>query len=477
MRILFLSSEVDPFSKTGGLADVAAALPAALARRGHEVVVVSPLYAAIDRTHHHLTPLGERVTVEIGGGTFEGDIHEAEKKTGLRRLFIANGPLYDRPEMYGFYDDNWLRFAFLGRAARAACAAIDFHPQVLHGNDWQCGPAIFEARLRREPRTVFTVHNLAYQGNFPMEVAATLGWPAVALRPEGVEFYGQLSLIKAGLVGADRLTTVSPTYAKEIQTDELGAGLQGVISSRRAALTGILNGIDDAIWDPERDVHLPARYGPDDLRGKVRCKAELQAELRLTIEARRPLLTVVSRLSGQKGFDLLLPLLDQALLGRVQIAILGRGEAHIESALREASARFPQALAVRTDFDDGLAHRLEAGGDFFLMPSRYEPCGLNQMYSMRYGTPPVVRATGGLVDTVIDADHPEGTGFVFSEPSPQAFRGALDRAFAAFARPGEVTRLQRNGMRQDFSWDRSAAHYESVYQMAFTSEGFAPRSP
>ena len=466
MKVLYLASEVAPFSKTGGLADVAAALPAALARRGHEVVLVSPLYASIDRQRHGLTRLGESIEVSMGGERLRGELHRAPGEHGLRHLFVANAALFDRPEIYGSYADNWQRFAFLGRAANAAAEAIRFKPQILHGNDWQCGAAIFEAG---EMRTVFTLHNLAYQGNFPLEVAAELDWPPELLNPEALEFYGQLSFLKAGLVSADQLTTVSPTYAREITTPELGVGLEGVIAQRRATLTGILNGIDAHAWDPRRDVQLAVRYGPADLAGKARCKAELQRELGLPEEPDRPLLVMVSRLSEQKGFGLLLPLLEAPLLARAQVAILGSGDADIDGPLRAATARYPRELAVRSGFDEGLAHRLEAGGDFFLMPSRYEPCGLNQMYSMRYGTPPVVRATGGLADTVVDAARPDGTGFVFTDFTSAALRQTIDRALTAYRQPGEVARLQHNGMRLDFSWERSAAAYEHVYERAFTT--------
>jgi len=462
MRILFLSSEVAPFSKTGGLADVAAALPAALARRGHEVVLISPLYGAIDRARHGLTPLGKPVDVTIGEDVLRGELHEAPPEGGLRRLFVASEILYDRPQIYGHADD-WLRFAFLGRAAFVAAEAVGLHPQIVHGNDWPTGPAIYEASVQATWGTVFTIHNLAYQGNFPAEVIAPLGWPDALLHPDSLEFFGQLSFIKAGLVFADALTTVSPTYAREIATPELGAGLEGVIARRGAALTGILNGIDDRVWDPRHDGHLPARYGPGSLAGKARCKAELLRELGLPAGRERPLLVVVSRLSEQKGFGLLLPLLDAPLLEEAQVAILGNGDGDIEAALQQARGRWPRSLALRNGFDEGLAHRMEAGGDFFLMPSRYEPCGLNQMYSMRYGTPPVARATGGLVDTVVDAARPDGTGFVFADFTSEALRSGIARALRAYRDPDELARLRQNGMGRDFSWDRSAAEYEGVY--------------
>jgi starch synthase len=464
MQILFLCSEVAPFSKTGGLADVAAALPAALARRGHQVALISPLYGTIDRARHHLSPLGMAVEVTLGEATLRGDLYEAPPEGELRRLFVANASLFDRPEIYGNYADNWLRFAFYGRAALAAAQVIGLRPQVVHGNDWQTGPAIWETHAQGLSGTVFTIHNLAYQGNFPAEVAGALGWPPSLMRPEALEFYRQISFVKAGLVFADAISTVSPTYAREITTPELGAGLDGLLATRREVITGILNGIDDHVWDPRHDVNLPARYGPEALAGKARCKVELQRELGLPLEAARPLLVMVSRLSEQKGFGLLLPLLAPPLTARAQLAILGRGDAAIESGLKEAAARHPHALAVRNGFDDVLAHRLEAGGDFFLMPSLYEPCGLNQMYSMRYGTPPIARATGGLIDTVIDAARPDGTGFVFADAASRSLRDAIDRALQAYRDPRTMERLQQNGMRRDFSWDRSAVAYEQVYQ-------------
>ncbi len=470
MQILFLSSEVAPFSKTGGLADVAAALPAALARRGHQVVLVSPLYQRIDRKLHHLTSLGKAVEVTLGDRTLQGDLYEAPRDAGLRRVFIANAALFDRSEIYGDYADNWLRFAFYGRAALAAAKAIGFRAEVIHGNDWQTGSAIWEANTARMARTVFTIHNLAYQGNFAKDVIPALGWPPSLVQPEALEFYGQVSFIKAGLVFADAITTVSPTYAREITTPALGAGLDGLLATRRGAITGILNGIDDGVWDPRHDTHLPVRYGPENLTGKARCKAELQRELGLPAAPGRPLIVMVSRLSEQKGFGILLPLLESALLVQADVAVLGNGDGGIETALQKAAARAPTAMALRNGFDDGLAHRLEAGGDFFLMPSLYEPCGLNQMYSMRYGTPPIVRATGGLIDTVTDAALPDGTGFVFADATSQALHAAIDRALAAFRIPATMARLQQNGMQRDFSWDRSALAYEDVYRRVVSAK-------
>jgi starch synthase len=469
MQVLFLCSEVAPFSKTGGLADVAAALPAALARRGHAVVSISPLYGTIDRARHRIAPLGRAVEVTLGAETARGEIYEAPPDEGVRRLFVANAPLFDRPEIYGAYEDNWLRFAFYGRAALAACGAVGFRPEVVHGNDWQTGPAIWEASAGRLAATVFTIHNLAYQGNFPLAVGGALGWPASLLQPEALEFYGQVSFLKAGLRFADALTTVSPTYAREITTPALGAGMDGLLAARRDVLTGILNGIDGRVWDPRGDPHLPAHYGPESLDGKARCKSELQRELGLPPQPDRPLFVMVSRLSEQKGFGILLPLLTDPLLAQAQVAVLGDGDSHIQTALAAAAARKPDALALRNGFHDGLAHRLEAGGDFFLMPSLYEPCGLNQMYSMRYGTPPVARTTGGLADTVFDAAGPDGTGFLFSEAEPRALSAALIRALAAYADPSALVRLRQNGMRRDFSWDRSAALYEEVYRRALSA--------
>ncbi len=459
MNILFLSPEVSPWSKTGGLADVAAALPRALAAQGHSVVIVTPLYRHIDRAA--LKALGKPVTFKLGSEALTFELFESPSMSrGLRVIFVGHA-LFDRSELYGDYPDNFFRFAAYCEAALGVPQALGFTPQIVHGNDWTCGPAMWRAHERGLGRQVFTVHNLAYQGLFNASALHALGWPGELFHPEGLEFYGQLSFMKAGLVYADALTTVSPTYAREIRTPELGCGLDGLLEKRRDVLTGILNGIDDSVWNPRTDPHLPHRYGQGHMSGKAACKLALQRELGLPIAPRVPLFTMVSRFTEQKGFDLLLDVLDDQLFARAQVAILGNGDQFIEERLLAIDR--PRAFAVRAAFDDVLAHRLGAAGDFFLVPSRYEPCGLSQMYAMRYGTLPVVRATGGLADTVEDLKSPDGTGIVFEPYTADALRAAMDRAIAAHERE-ELGSAQARGMAKDFSWSTPATKYAALYE-------------
>jgi starch synthase len=386
------------------------------------------------------------------------------------RLFGSRRGLYG--EGGRDYGDNAERFAFLTRAALAIPGATRLRPRIVHLNDWQTGlgPYLLAHEHADDPalagaRTVFTIHNLAYQGVFPKEVIPHLGLPWSAFRPDALEFYDRLSFMKAALVGADALTTVSPTYAREILEPEGGAGLDPVLRHRRDRLTGILNGIDAGEWDPATDPHLPARYSARSLAGKARCKAALQRELGLAERPDVPLLTMVSRLAEQKGVDLVAAALPELLARDVQLAILGSGDPAYEQALAAAARERPGRMAVRIGFDEALAHRLEAGGDAFLMPSRFEPCGLNQMYSLRYGTVPVVRAVGGLDDTVEDYDGwNRGTGFKFRDYAPAALLLAVRRALDAHRDKKAWRGLVTRGMAQDFSWDRSAERYEALYE-------------
>jgi starch synthase len=472
MEILFVASEVAPWSKTGGLGDVVGALPRALAARGHAVSVVSPRYYSIDVREPGFEPLHRAVSVRgepttlwrhRTGGV---DFYFVEND----RYFASRRGLYG--DAHGDYGDNAERFAYLSRAALATPAALGLHPRIVHLNDWQTGlvPWLLRHEHREDPalarsRTVFTIHNLAYQGIFSKHVVPVLGLPWSVFRYEAMEFYDHLSFMKAGLTFADALTTVSPTYAREILTPQGGAQLDSVLRHRADDLVGILNGIDVEEWDPARDPHLPARYSAADLTGKAMDKAELQWELRLPVLPEVPLVGMVGRLAEQKGIDLVTAVLGRLVTLEVQLAILGSGERRMESTLVRASREHPDKVAARIGFDEGLAHRIEAGADLFLMPSRFEPCGLNQMYSLRYGTVPVVRAVGGLEDTVEDHDGKDrGTGFKFREYHPRALWAALSRALEA-RRDGEAWRgLMLRGMAQDFSWNRSAAGYEAVYR-------------
>jgi starch synthase len=446
-------------------------LPLALAARGHRLTVVSPLSGNLDPARFPIRTTGRTVRIQLGRSSLALELFEAVRED-VRWIFLSNPALFGRPGLYGEggidYLDNALRFAALSAGALAAARALGRWPDVVHANDWQTGPAILQVSQLSppRPRTVFTVHNLSFQGLFPPGVVEQLGWPSSLMALGALEFYGQLSFIKAGLIHSDALTTVSPTYADEICTPELGCGLDGLLRSRRARLHGILNGIDGHEWNPAGDPALPAPYAADRLQGKALCKAALQREVGLPVDANRPLFTSIGRLTQQKGTDLLIGALDRSLLDRAQVAVLGSGDPALEQALRERAKLFPASVAVCTGFDEGLAHRFEAAGDFFLMPSRFEPCGLSQMYSLRYGTPPIVRATGGLADTVTDAsaDLSSGTGFVFRPAEVGALRGAIERAIAAFGEPRALTELRRRAMAIDNSWATSSAEFERLYQ-------------
>lgn len=480
MRILHVASEVAPYSKTGGLADVLGALPRALADLGHEVAVVTPRYRSVEPERFGLmrrlrglaAPLG-RDTVSVG--VYEGQLPSTPR---VRVYLIDHPPSFDRDGLYGDargdYADNPRRFALLGAAALALSAEFGAWPEVLHAHDWQGGPAILYAQRRwgalPRPKTVFTIHNLAFQGNFAPSVIDELGLPWESYTPDGYEFYGQASFLKAGLALADRLTTVSPTYAKEIQTPEQGFGLDGMLRARAGRLTGILNGVDYEAWSPATDRHLAAPYSAESLGGKRVCKAALQRELGLPVRADVPLCGSVSRLTDQKGFDLVIAALPELLAtSALQYVVLGSGDPRLEAQLRELATTYPKQLAVKIGYDEALAHRIEAGCDLYVMPSRFEPCGLNQLYSLRYGTPPIVRATGGLEDSIVDFDarSASGTGFKLEAYAPEALAATWRRALAAFAAPESFAALVRRGMTQDFSWTRSAQAYARLYRGLF----------
>ncbi len=471
MQILFLASEVAPWSKTGGLADVAGALPRALAARGHAVSIVAPRYGSVDPRRHGLTRVdnavrvrGEAAAIWVGKGPPTVYLVEHEHHFGSRQGLYGDG-VRD-------YPDNAERFAWFTRAALALPAATGLRPRIVHANDWQTGLAPFLLRHEHanDPalagtRTVFTIHNLAYQGVFPKQVVPHLGLPWDVFRYEAMEFHDRLNFMKAALSFADVLTTVSPTYAKEILTHDGGAGLDAVLRHRRADLHGILNGIDVAEWDPARDRHLPAHYSAEDLSGKAACKAALQSELGLPERPDVPLVGMVSRLADQKGVDLVAAALPDLLARDVQIALLGSGDRRYEEAFARAASDRPERMAAQVGFSEPLAHRIEAGSDAFLMPSRFEPCGLNQMYSLRYGTVPVVRAVGGLEDTVEDYDGwNRGTGFKFVPYTPHALLLAARRALDTWRDRRAWRGVVLRGMAQDFSWDRSAAGYEALYR-------------
>ncbi len=461
-----ITSEAAPFAKTGGLADVLGALPPALAKLGDEVAVVMPRYGSVRIDGS--TRLVDGMQLSVGPNAFTVAIDQVVRE-GVRYLFVDCPPLYARAGIYSedgvAYIDNHIRFALLNQAALEIGRSI-FRPNIFHAHDWPGG--LLAPYLRENygsdpdfagAKTVITIHNLGYQGNFPALVLSDLGLSRTLFHPNGLEFWGELSFLKAGIVWSDAITTVSPTYAREIQTPEYGHGLDGVLRDRAAKISGILNGVDYAEWSPDTDPYSNFPYSARDLAGKRLAKRALLEEVGLPLNEARPLIGIVSRFAGQKGFDLLEEILPE--LGAMDFAmvVLGSGEAPIEDMFRTMAETYPEKFAVQVGYDEGLAHRIEAGADMFLMPSRYEPCGLSQLYSLRYGTVPIVRATGGLEDTV---DEP--TGFKFTEYTPEALLEAIRQALEAWSdRAGWLERMRR-GMAKDFSWDAAAVQYQSLYR-------------
>ena len=478
-KILFVTSEAQPLMKTGGLGDVCGGLPQALHTLGADVRLLMPGYHdALRRAGRlkivaqlDLPPLAQPVTL------LEGKL----PGTRVTVWLIDFAPAYDRPgnpylNVHGHpWHDNAARFALLARVAAAIArdtAGLAWRPDVVHAHDWQAGlvPALLAEDTTR-PATVFTIHNLAYQGLFPYETFLSLHLPKSLWSLHALEFHGQMSFIKGGIAFADRITTVSPTYAREIQTPEHGYGLDGLLRHRTARLSGILNGIDARAWNPARDPHLASRYSPRRLMHKLPNKTALQREFNLRVDADVALIGMVSRLVDQKGVDLFLDALPSLMALPLQIVVLGSGEAQYEQALRAQAARYPDRLAVLAGYNEAIAHRIQAGIDFFLMPSRFEPCGLSQLYSLRYGTVPIVRRVGGLADTVVDASTTNiatntATGIVFEEASAEALTGAVQRALALHAVRRTWENIQLTGMRQDFSWQHSAAEYLRLYETA-----------
>ena len=470
-RIMMVSSEASPWAKSGGLADVVGALPKALARLGHAVAVVIPRYM-----HAYSAPAERvigRLPIYLGHAVYDVSVW-GMSSGGVTTYFVEHAGLFGRDglygDSYGDFRDNHIRFAVLSKAAIEISRQL-FQADIFHCHDWQAGlvPLYLKLDQSMDPhflnaRTVMTIHNLGYQGLFAREKMHEISLPDWLFRADLVEFWGGISLLKAGLVYADELTTVSKKYAQEIQTREHGFGMEGLLWARRASLTGIVNGVDYTVWDPETDPLIPAHFNADDLAGKRACKLALLQEMGLPAKAvDRPLIGIVSRFATQKGFDILSDVAWQLFQGDVYMAVLGNGEKRYEEMFGWLTRHFPDKVALRIGYNDGLAHRIEAGADLFLMPSRYEPCGLNQIYSLRYGTVPVVRATGGLDDTILDQNRPDSTGFKFNDYTGRALLGTTRAALQAWEDGEGWTAMMRRGMRQDFSWEASAAEYSRLY--------------
>ncbi|MBI4000203.1 MAG: glycogen synthase GlgA [Nitrospira defluvii] len=489
LKICMVSSEVVPYAKTGGLADVVGALAIEFAQLGHEVCVILPCYRQVESRGYQMTNYA-LLSVPTGYGLIETQIQEIagppSRVTGpgrLRVFVVRHDQYFARPGLYqeaGLdYPDNFDRFVFFCRAVMELLVHFgekdQWQADLLHLHDWQSAlcalylRTIYQAKASfSKTRSVLTIHNLGYQGLFPAEHFALTGLSPQLFTPAALEFYGAVNLLKGGIVFADLLTTVSPTYSHEIQTAEYGCGLDGVIRARKHVLHGIVNGIDAEIWDPAKDVHLAAPYSLSDMSGKARCKKALQQELGLH-QQNVPLLGVIARLTSQKGIDLVIEIIPELMELNVQLAILGTGDVHYEQQVRELAAGYPGRVALRNVFDEGLAHRIEAGADMFIMPSRYEPCGLSQLYSLRYGTVPVVRKTGGLADTVVNytprnLKGSRATGFSFADTSATSLLTCLLLALSVYRKKTDWQRIVKAGMEQDLSWARSAAIYIQLFQ-------------
>jgi len=481
MNILVVASEAVPFVKTGGLGDVVGALPKALARQGHRLKVCLPRYRTLNLGSHQINRLDLRAEIQIGEKSHKLAVEcVKERRLPLEYYFLANNHFFGRTDLYRDpdqgedYPDNDERFVFLCRGVLAITDMFDWKPDVIHVHDWQASliPAYLRLGLTQGGRalrtkTVLTIHNLAYQGTFDEKKFDGIGLPQEHFFPTSpFEFYGQVNFLKAGIVYADKITTVSERYAQEIQTPELGCGLEGVLKERRDDLRGILNGVDYSVWSPSRDKKIPHNYHPANLSGKRMNKVELMNRFSLPVRDSAPLIGVISRLADQKGFDLFAKVADEVLGMNVQMIVLGTGDAKYHELFAGLERRYPDKIRACLTFDDDLAHWIEAAADMFLMPSQFEPCGLNQMYSLKYGTIPIVREVGGLADTVenFDAQTGRGTGFVFSEYTSSALMDAIRKGVETYRKKRVWSSIMKAGMKLDYSWDRSARKYSELFQ-------------
>jgi len=482
LNLIMAASEAAPYAKTGGLADVVGALSKALAARGASVSVFLPLHAQIDQSRFPLKSTGRIVTVPVFDRLEGGEIFSHEL-AGVQYYFIKQDLYFQRPGLYGTnegdYSDNAARFVFFSRAVLESIKTLGLRPHLLHTHDWHTGliPVFLRTAYAGDPSfqetaTLFTIHNLGYQGIFWHYDWPLLNLPWDYFNHEALEFYGKINFMKGGLVFADILSTVSPTYAKEIQTSEYGYGLEGVLRKRSKDLFGILNGIDTEEWDPSRDTCIASTYDAKSLQGKEKCKAALQTEVGLPVEKEVPLLAMISRLSEQKGIDLIVSVFDKVMAAGGQFVILGSGDKEYEMRLEALAKKYPRQAVVKIAYDHVLAHRIEAGADLFLMPSKYEPCGLSQMMSLRYGTVPVVRATGGLDDTItpFNPDSLKGNGFKFRAYTTTAFFRQIQSALSLFREKKKWRALMRNGMEGNYSWDASAEKYLKLYRRIYNKK-------
>jgi len=491
MRILFVSAEAVPYAKTGGLADVAGAVPKSLRAMGHDVALIMPYYRqARLKAADAAADTGITLSVKLNASTVAGTLRRTTLPDSDVPVYFVDSPaLFDREQLYGTaegdYPDNAERFIFFCRAVLDAAKTLQWRPDVLHCNDWQTSliPVYLRTLYHRDPfyhdsRTLLTIHNLAYQGTFPRKAFGLTGLEWSHFNWQELEFFGKLNLLKGGLVFGDLLNTVSRRYAKEIQTEAFGCGMQGILAGRADDLFGIINGIDYTAWNPATDTLIPATYTPDDLAGKTTCKHELQKRCGLPVSD-APLLGLISRLAEQKGLDLIVEIFDQLMQFDLQFVLLGTGTKAYHRRLEALASKYPTKFSANITFSNELAHQIEAGSDMYLMPSRYEPCGLNQLISLKYGAVPIVRRTGGLADTITNCTPTSlaketANGFSFESYKSRALLAATRRALKLYDDTRAWRRLVRTGMRQDWSWDNSAREYVDLYQRTRAKDGAAP---
>ncbi len=476
MKILLVSSEVEPFAKTGGLADIAGSLPLALKSLGCDTKIFTPYYRETKKGGFNIKLIKKDIETELGNASFDFSLYHC-KKDRVDFYFIEREEFFNRDFLYGTpsgnYPDNAVRFAFFANAVLRSAQTLNFKPDIIHCNDWQTAliPFYIKYKLKdldffKDTKTLFTVHNLAYQGLFAKEAMPQVGVSYEFFTMDTLEFYGNFSFIKSGLLYSDAISTVSKGYAKEMLTKEHGCGLEGLLKLRKGDIYGIINGVDYSQWNPETDKFIKTHYDKKFLQNKAGCKQDLLEQTKLDVPLNAPLLGVIGRLAHQKGIDIIADSMKDIIELGCNLIILGAGDEKYQKLLTALAEKYPKNLSVRIAFDNPLAHKIEAGCDMFLMPSRYEPCGLNQMYSLKYGTIPVVRATGGLDDTIIDyTQNPkDGNGFKFKGANPKDFLSALKRAVSVYKNRGDWQKLMIRAMGFDFSWKNSAQEYIELYE-------------
>jgi starch synthase len=485
LKILFVSSEVVPFAKSGGLADVSGALPVALLELGMDVRIVMPLYSVVKKSMLNKAPVINNLSVPVGDMSLTAKIFETKSGKRVPTWFVGREDLFSRPNLYGDsygdYYDNLERFTFFSHAALRTAQELDFKPDIIHCHDWQTGliPALFRGPYSgdffSDTHILFTIHNMGYQGIFPGHKLAVTGLKGIDFyHQEGLEYWGNINLLKSGIVYSDAVTIVSPTYAKEIQSRDFGLGMEGILANRKDSLFGILNGVDYNVWNPEKDNHIVRNYSIKKMTGKALCKKDLLEEMNLDPSLKnKPLFGMVSRLDKQKGLDMLLEIMDKFISLDAGFVLLGSGDRNIENAMLDAAKRHEGKIGIGTGFNDPLAHKIMAGSDILLIPSRYEPCGLTQMYALKYGTVPLVRSTGGLNDTVFqyDKNTGKGNGFKFNLATSGELLKSIQQAVALYKDKTEWKKIISNGMKEDFSWKKSAQRYIEIYDRLKRKKG------